>query len=76
MTQLKLEVFQTNDLSLLLSLCQRLGIRVVEQTELPLVNPRPISEEDGRLILAGVPIRKDFSSFVTDFEASRQDRAR
>ena len=76
MTYLKLEVPQTDDLSLLLSLCQRLGIRVIEQKELPSSPALPLTEEAHRLIMSGVSPREDFSSFVEAFEASRQDRAR
>ena len=76
MTYLKLAVPQTDDLSLLLSLCQRLGIRVIEQEKLSPSTTPSLTEEAQQVIMSGVSPREDFSSFVEKFEASRQDRAR
>jgi hypothetical protein len=72
MTQLVLEVPKDKDLQLLLALCQRLEIRVVETTFSP--ESKSKLEEVRRVIEAGVPDRSDFGTFLQEFENNRKDR--
>ena len=71
MTRIVLEISQDKDLDLLLGLLERLNIRVVQET---IEKDQSAMLESRALILKGLPARKDFESFVRDFEESRQDR--
>lgn len=73
MTRIVLEVSKDKDLDLLLALLERLDIIVIQKIS---EGDQPSqAKEDRDFILKGLPARKNFESFVRDFEESRKDRS-
>jgi hypothetical protein len=72
MTRIIIEVPFEKDLSLLLSLLQRLNAKVIEQSPSS-NNPTEMPEKTRNFILQGLPERANFEDFVQDFEKSRAD---
>lgn len=72
MTRIVLEISQEKDLDLLLSLLERLNIRVVQKID---EKEQSSIQADRILILKGLPAKKDFNAFIQDFEESRKDRS-
>lgn len=75
MTQLILEIPQRQDISLLLALCKRLNIRVIENKQNIASASISMDNSDQKIILQGLPTRTDFEAFVQDFEESRKDKS-
>ncbi|MFM9947664.1 MAG: hypothetical protein ACKV1O_06975 [Saprospiraceae bacterium] len=72
MTRIILEVPHDKDLDLLLALLDRLDIRIINKAS---EKDQPASKKDDEtFILKGLPARKDFDSYVHDFDLSREDR--
>jgi hypothetical protein len=72
MTRILLEIPQNQDLDLLLALFKRLNVRVVQRT---VESPAPRQDDtETALILAGLPAKKDFEAYVSEFEESRKDK--
>ena len=67
MTRIVLEIPQEKDRDLLLDLLHRLGVRIVEESQV-------MDEDTAAYILRGLPARDNFDDFVKDFEAARKDR--
>lgn len=72
MTQIVLEIPRHQDVELLLTLFQRLNIKVVQWND---KKPEAKSdEEDLALIAAGLPPKQDFEAYAQEFESSRKDK--
>jgi hypothetical protein len=67
MTRIVLEIPKEEDKDLLLDLLHRLGVRIVEESQV-------MDEDTAAYILSGLPARDDFDDFAQDFEAARKDR--
>ncbi len=74
MTRLVLDIPRIQDMRLLLELCERLNITVVERADAPAPQPLNPEHPDIKTILAGLPSRPDWNTWVRDFEESRADR--
>ena len=72
MTQLLLEIPRQQDLEMLLTLFKRLNIRVVQRS-VNAVEPKPDDAEIA-FILAGLPPKQDFETYLKEFEESRKDK--
>ncbi|MBV6443046.1 MAG: hypothetical protein DYG98_13145 [Haliscomenobacteraceae bacterium CHB4] len=72
MTQLLLEIPRQQDLDLLLTLFKRLNIRVVQRSG-DTIGPEPDDAETA-FILAGLPPKQDFETYLREFEESRKDK--
>ena len=72
MTQIVLEIPRRQDLGMLLALFKRMNIRVVQRPEKKTESRS--DEADVAMIVAGLPPRQDFESFVQEFEESRKDK--
>ena len=66
MTRILLEIPQNQDLDFLLALFKRMNIRIVQRSSEPPLSAQ--NDEDTALILAGLPEKKDFASFLEEFE--------
>lgn len=74
MTQLLLEIPQNQDLDLLLALFKRLNIRVVQHVNTPPPSASKQEDPEAAFIMAGLPQKEDFESFIRAFEESRKDK--
>jgi len=67
MTRIVLEIPKEEDKDLLLDLLHRLGVRIVEESQV-------MDEDTAAYILSVLPARDYFDDFSQDFEPARKDR--